>query len=90
MADDPSANGHDLEAMVHRAVAREMEVRVGSVDVAVNQRCGPIEKYQVQILEQLRLLSDEVAGLRQDQVNLRGELRRHRLVREQKRARKTQ
>lgn len=83
------ANGH-LEVVVQREVERQLEQRVGAVDVAVNQRCGPIEKHQVDILTALKDLKHEVGGLRQDQVNLAGELRKDRLSRERRRKRRTQ
>lgn len=79
-------NGHDVDAMVQRAV----DAKVGAVDVLLNQRVGPVEKYQAEILAEVKKLSNEIAALRQDQVNLRGELRRERLARERRRKRRTQ
>lgn len=80
------ANGLDVEGMVQRAV----DAKVGAVDVMLNQRVGPVEKYQAEILAEVKKLSNEIAGLRQDQVNLRGEIRRGRLARQRRRKRRTQ
>lgn len=90
------ANGH-LETVVRRAVEREMEVRVGSVDVAVNQRLGPFEKYQAEVSGGITGIRTDFKDLRDEVVLLKGmvaalvdELKRDRLSRERRRKRATQ
>lgn len=94
---DTDANGHDIETLVHRAVERAVEARVGAVDVAINQRVGPFEKYQAEVRGALTQVNTTVANLRDEVVGLKGlvrelaeELKKSRLARERRRKRQTQ
>lgn len=97
MAAVSDGNGHDVEQLVHAAVDRAVEVRVGAIDVALNQRIGPFEKYQAEVSGGITRVSHEVAGLRDEVVALKGvchalaaELRKDRLSRDRRRKRRTQ
>lgn len=94
---DIDANGHDVEALVHRAVERAVEARVGAVDVAINQRVGPFEKYQAEVFGGFTRVTSQVADLRDEVVGLKGvvrelaeELKKSRLARERRLKRRTQ